>query len=425
MRIERKGRMIAESARKGSNDIASMIVENINKTGKVLSEAVPGIGVGTGTGLNQGIPNGGEPKGVFPFISTEVAKRVYQDLFTQNLVGVQPMKGPYGAAFAIRNLYKTPTTERIEAAWKDVGRYTGYTGVNAGNPDEIGFEGTGTGVEAETAERWELGGDPAKGEAMPEVTIQMAEQSIVTKVRQLGAGISPIAIEHMKDMLNIDIVEHIIGLLKQEVAAEIDRETIAHCKAVTKPQIIKKGKTVEDGGATLNTLNGWNGVWSQQRIANIIQKIKAAANDISTATRGPAANIAVVSPGVATALEVAQGSFTRIQSNVSAPGAVAEIGNLGGTIRVFRDPNCVNPITNEDDNSVLLAYRGATNNDCGIVYCPYKLAVVQEAIDAKNMNKNIIVRSEYAYADSLLGADNYYRTLVFEGLTKTIAGNEW
>lgn len=28
-----------------------------------FDESVPGIGVGTGTGLNQGIPNGGECKG--------------------------------------------------------------------------------------------------------------------------------------------------------------------------------------------------------------------------------------------------------------------------------------------------------------------------------------------------------------------------
>ena len=62
-------------------------------------------GVGAPLGLDQGIPHGGDAKGVFAPISLALVRRVFPQLFANVLVGVQPLTGPVGLAFALRYIY--------------------------------------------------------------------------------------------------------------------------------------------------------------------------------------------------------------------------------------------------------------------------------------------------------------------------------
>lgn len=392
-----------------------------------LTEAAFSTGVTGSTGLTNGIPQSGDGKGVYAGIAMALQRRIAPQLFANILVGVQPMNGPVGLAYALRKIYKTNNpTKVIEAVWKHVPEFSGFTGNFAGEGD-ADKRYAGTAVETEAAEKWAIGGDASRFERIPELTLLLSRQSIVAGERKLGASYSLEAAQDIKVMQGVDMKTEIVKSLQEEVAAEIDAETIQHCKNLCQTNIYRRAEDVKpEGDATpISSLIGWEGTWSQQRISNVILKIKAAANSIATATRRGAANIAVVSPDIATLLESAHASFNKIESKVGAPTATPEIGTLNGNIRVFRDANCVNPDTGTDTGEVLLAYKGEGVNDCGVVYCPYAINVINEAQDPNTFSTRIGVMNRYAFADNLLGAENYYRHLVFEGVGNALGGDIW
>lgn len=390
-----------------------------------LREATFSTGVTGPSGLTNGIPTGGDGKGVIPNVSMALQRRVAPQLFANVLVGVQPMNGPVGLAFALRKIYKTDDpTKIVEATWKHVPEFSGFTGSFAGQ-GHADQRNAGTAIETEAAEKWEIGGDEKRFERMPELTIMQSTQSIRAESRKLAASYSIEAAEDIKRMQGIDMRAEMIKAIQEEVAAEIDAETIQHCKNLCNTHVYTRATATTDANGSTNGIIGWEGTWSQQRISNVILKIKAAANSIATATRRSAANIAVVSPNVATLLECAHSSFSRIESRVKEPSATPEIGTLNGTIRVFRDANNVVADTGVDTGEVLLAYKGEGISECGVVYCPYTLNVINEGYDQNNFAPRVGVMSRYAFADNLLGAENYYRHLRFEGIASAIGGDTW
>jgi hypothetical protein len=137
------------------------------------------------------------------------------------------------------------------------------------------------------------------------------------------------------------------------------------------------------------------------------------ANDIATATRRSAANIAVVSPDMASVLQQAAPFFNKVTSDVNGSTATPEIGTLNGAIKVYRDNYAVN-YQGVDNGEVLLAYKGTGVSDCGVVFCPYVTGVVNQAIDPNDFSPRVGVMSRYAFANNMLGADNYYRLLKFD-----------
>jgi hypothetical protein len=422
-----KALSVAGIANPDVREATARVLENAHRDflGHRMNEATFSTGVTGPTGLTNGIPQSGDGKGLYAGISMALNRRVTPQLFANVLVGMQPMNGPIGLAFAMRRLYKTnDPTQVIEAVWKHVPEFSGFTGnfAGEGGPDK---RYAGTAVETEAAEKWAIGGDADRFERTPELTIMLSRQAIVAKTRKLAASYSIEAAEDIQRVQKINMMNEIVKSIQEEVTAEIDAETIQHCKNLCQTHVYKRAKATEANPSGTNGLIGWEGTWSQQRISNVILKIKAAANSLATANRRAAANIAVVSPDIATLLESAHASFNRIESKVGGPTATPEIGTLNGTIRVFRDANCVIPETGADTGEVLLAYKGEGINDCGVVYCPYTLNVINTGIDPNTFAPRVGVMSRYAFADNLLGAENYYRHLRFEGVGEALGGESW
>ena len=383
--------------------------------GSALNEDF-GMGVGAPLGADQGIPHGGDSKAVFAPISLALVRRVFPQLFANVLVGVQPLSGPVGLAFALRYIYKDAgdPNKLVEAAWKAVPEYSGFSGSTAntsGEPD------AGTGVDTQSAEAWKITGDYDEIQThndwstgirgkIPELGLMFSRQSIVAKTRKLAASFSLESAEDIKRMQGVEMMTEMVNVLQYEMTAEIDRETIARCKSLCKPIMCKAGddKAVSEG---------WVGRWSQERYSRIVGLIVKTANDIATATRRAAANIAVVSPDMASVLQQAAPFFNKVTAEVNGSTATPEIGTLNGAIKVYRDNYAVN-YAGVDNGEVLLAYKGTGVSDCGVVFCPYVTGVVNQAIDPNDFSPRVGVMSRYAFANNMLGADNYYRLLKFE-----------
>lgn len=383
--------------------------------GNALNEDF-GMGVGAPLGADQGIPHGGDAKAVFAPISLALVRRVFPQLFANVLVGVQPLSGPVGLAFALRYVYKDAgdPTKLVEAAWKAVPEYSGFSGSTAntsGKPD------AGTAVDTQSAESWKITGDYDEIQThndfssgirgkIPELGLMFSRQSIVAKTRKLAASFSLESAEDIKRMQGVEMMTEMVNVLQYEMTAEIDRETIARCKSLCKPIFCKQGTSTDVD-------NGMIGRWSQERYSRIVGLIMKVANDIATATRRAAANIAVVSPDMASVLQSAAPFFNKVTSDVNGSTATPEIGTLNGAIKVYRDNYAANGV-GQDNGEVLLAYKGTGVSDCGVVFCPYVTGVVNQAIDPNDFSPRVGVMSRYAFANNMLGADNYYRLLKFE-----------
>lgn len=375
-----------------------------------------GMGVGAPLGADQGIPHGGDSRAVFAPISLALVRRVFPQLFANVLVGVQPLSGPVGLAFALRYVYKDAgdPNKLVEAAWKAVPEYSGFSGSTA---NTSGAPDAGTAVDTQSAESWKITGDYDEIQThndfstgirgkIPELGLMFSRQSIVAKTRKLAASFSLESAEDIKRMQGVEMMTEMVNVLQYEMTAEIDRETIARCKSLCKPIFCR-------AGAAQDVSNGMIGRWSQERYSRIVGLIMKVTNDIATATRRSAANIAVVSPDMASVLQQAAPFFNKVTSEVNGSTATPEIGTLNGSIKVYRDNYAANGV-GQDNGEVLLAYKGTGVSDCGVVFCPYVTGVVNQAIDPNDFSPRVGVMSRYAFANNMLGADNYYRLLKFE-----------
>ena len=205
-------------------------------------------------------------------------------------------------------------------------------------------------------------------------------------------------------------------MLQYELTAELDRETIGRVKAICTRKVLTASASDDQ----------WSGRYSQERLSGVITHIIGASNDIAVATRRAPGNIAVVSPAVATALQSATAFYNRVEANVNGSTATPEVGSLnGGAIKVYRDNYAVDSRTNFDNEEVLVAYKGTSKDDAGVIYCPYESAVVNQAIDPNNFSPRIGIHTRYAFVNNLLGADNYYRLLQFKGISGKITGDTY
>lgn len=410
-----EGLSVSDISNKYIREQVAQLMEN-QKTqdlGSALNEDF-GVGVGAPLGADQGIPHGGDAKAVFAPVSLALVRRVFPQLFANVLVGVQALQGPVGLAYAMRYVYKDEMDKGkiVEAAWKAVPEYSGFTGSQA---NTSGPADTGIGVDTQNAEGWSVQNHNQMGK-IPELGLMFSRQAIVARTRKIAASFSLESIDDIKKMQGVDMVNEMVNVLQYELTAELDRETIARCKA-----LCKRKELVSDDSNS----ESWAGRWSQERLSNIVTHIIAASNEIAVATRRAPANIAVVSPSVATALQSATQYFNKITTDVTGSTATPEVGSLnGGSIKVYRDNYAVNA-KGEDNEEVLLAYKGASNDDAGVIFCPYVTGVVNQAIDPNDFSPRIGIMTRYAFANNMLGADNYYRLLKFSGLTQKVSGNKY
>jgi hypothetical protein len=343
-------------------------------------------------------------------ISLALMRRTMPVVFAQKAVGFQPMRTPVGLAYALRVIYNHLNgTNGPEAAWDQVPIYSGFTGTTSGASATYSASAAGTGVDTSVGEAWSIGTD------YPQLKVVLEQVAIIAKTRKLAASFSLETAQDISAMHNIDIQRELIRVLQAEVIAEMDREIIAKLRTTA---------VTGTGGAPakvldLNATSGASyvdGRWSQEQISSLVTSIIHQANVIAISTRRGAGNFAVVSSGVATALQAARPSFQGVTAKVNPTRAgVAEIGTLNGDITIYRDQYAT-------DEYALVGYKGEGQNDCGIILSPYLMNVVNTGQDPNTFAPRIGVMSRYAITDSLLGSGRYYRLINYHNMNKVVAG---
>lgn len=333
--------------------------------------------------------------GQFSPIVLATARRAFPELFAWKCVGVQPMNGPVGLAYAMRIKYQG---NGAEAGFDDVNYWSTFTGNLSGTS---GADNAGTGVSTATAEGWALGSTTSP---WPQLVYSMESTAVTANSRKIGATVSVEAQMDVKNMQGIDIARQLVSRLDYQLRAETDRELLGAMKTAAVNTAI--------GGATIATFqtSASDGRWQQEKYNTVANFIIALANSIGNSTRAGSGNFVVVSPRIATILQACNTNiFNGNKASVNPSNVFAEVGTLNGSITVYVDRYAI--------SDYALAGLKGPEDQYGIVYSPYVIGLQMEGQNYTNFDKNIGLMSRYAITNSLLGAGRYYRLAQFIGLS--------
>jgi len=381
------------------------------------------------------------PKVLIPMI-----RRTFPELITNEIVGVQPMTGPVGLAFAMRYKYEDsalgyPTNDGDGnngagsiAANNSGGKELGYNYLNTA------FTGASSTALSGLSGVWDnLGEDNGVGalisqfelsSKIPQITVSFEKTAVEALTRRLAAKWSVELEQDLKNMNGIDIDAELTNAMSYEIQAEIDREMIARMIQVC----LNAGAGV---GYSYWSAISADGRWSGERARDFYNRLVVEANRVAIRNRRGAANFIIATPRICAILETLP-NFTWMPVNGSVntqPVGIAKVGSVGGRFQIYRDTRTEAQLNNKGYASnkdypngmyaqqrsnpvdyALLGYKGTEYYDSGIVYCPYIPVMVQRTIGPNDFSPRVGLLTRYGVVDHIFGASLYYHLVICSGL---------
>jgi hypothetical protein len=366
-----------------------------------------------------------------PKILIPMIRRTFPELITNEIVGVQPMGGPVGLAWALRYKYEginpldgssfgASTSAGINAAsGQEIGyNYlnTAYTGiVSSAVSAGAGVIGTSGILAADRGLAAALGVFEAQGN-FPQVTLNIEKTAVEAGTRRLATKWTLELEQDLKNMNGIDIDSELTNAMSYEIQAEIDREMVIRMIQVC------LGAGAGKGYSTWSPASA-DGRWIAERGIDFYAKVLVEANRIAIRNRRGSANFIIATPRVCTILEMLRDFKPfMINGNVNTQSTgIAKVGSVGGRFNVYRDTRFEGQIQSGSRTDTveyaLLGYKGPEFYDTGIVYCPYIPVMVQRAIDPNTFQPRVAMLTRYGVVNNLFGADLYYHMIVVSGLS--------
>jgi hypothetical protein len=375
------------------------------------------------------------PKVLIPMI-----RRTFPELITNEIVGVQPMTGPVGLAFAMRYKYESDALgyslngdggqesyingAQAAAGGKELGyNYlnTAFTGASAnwlsgsGDSGPFPFVSQDQGIGA-IISQFEM------SSKIPQVTVSFEKTAVEALTRRLAAKWSVELEQDLKNMNGIDIDSELTNAMSYEIQAEIDREMIARMIQIC----INAGA---GAGYSYWSAISADGRWSGERARDFYNRLVVEANRVAIRNRRGAANFIIATPRICAILETLPNfTWMPVNGNVNTqPVGIAKVGSVGGRFQIYRDTrteaqvngygyNVAGTPTRAAIDYALLGYKGSEYYDSGIVYCPYIPVMVQRTIGPNDFSPRVGLLTRYGVVDHIFGASLYYHLIVCQGL---------
>jgi hypothetical protein len=422
-----------------------------------------------GTGLASGIQDGaygnqfpsqndnaydpGDAR--LPKILIPMIRRTFPELITNEIVGVQPMSGPVGLAFALRYKYEpTALGFQNQSTGLDASGTNKYGNLGntiaadlSANP-EMGYQYldtrfTGTSSAGLSGNSYFLMADQDMGVAallsqfelssnIPQIVVSFEKTAVEAGTRRLAARWSVELEQDLKNMNGIDIDTELTNAMSYELQAEIDREMIIRMIQTALNAGFGQGFSVWSPASA-------DGRWLVERNRDFYQRLIVEANRIAVRNRRGSANFIVATPRVCAILEMLpEFQWVPVQGSVNTqPVGVAKVGSLGGRFNVYRDTRTeaqsqaqyqpsypTAPTTSATGvlsratrlEYALLGYKGPEFYDTGIIYCPYIPVMVQRTIGPNDFSPRVGLMTRYGVVDNIFGANLYYHCIILQGL---------
>ena len=345
-------------------------------------------------------------------ILISLVRRAMPNLIAYDICGVQPMTGPTGLIFAMRAKYASQNgTEALfneadtdfssrnaagDSTLPGVGGSgsSSQSGTNPAvlNDSPAGAYTTGTGIATASAEAL---GDSGSN-AFAEMAFSIEKSTVTARSRALKAEYTMELAQDLKAIHGLDAETELANILSAEILAEINREIVRTIYTVA-----EKGASANTG--TVNTTTEGifdldtdsNGRWSVERFKGLMFQVEREANAIAQRTRRGKGNIIICSSDVASALQMAgvldYAPALNNNLNVDDTGNTFA-GVLNGRFKVYIDPYSAN---NTAKQFFVVGYKGASQYDAGIFYCPYVPLQMVRAVGQDTFQPKIGFKTRY------------------------------
>jgi hypothetical protein len=389
-----------------------------------------------------------------PKVLIPMVRRTFPELITNEIVGVQPMSGPVGLAFALRYRYEAdslagngldgvatpgvtqygPGTvqtgdgyDRTSSDAQELGyqyldtRFTGtsaasyFQGITGANSADFTVLGQDQGVAALLSD-YELTGN------IPQVVVEFSKTAVEAGTRRLAARWSVELEQDLKNMNGLDIDSELTNAMSYEIQAEIDREMVMRMIQVC----LNAGTP---NGYTYWYAQSADARWLGERNRDFYSKVIVEANRVAIRNRRGSANFVIATPRVCAILEMLpEFQWMPVNGNVNTqPTGIAKVGTLGGRFTVYRDTRTdAQYLSGQRANPLeyaLLGYKGTEYYDTGIVYCPYIPVMIQRTVGPNDFAPRVGLMTRYGVVDHIFGASLYYHVIIVKGLGTNFQGN--
>ncbi len=332
--------------------------------------------------------------GDFHQIAVPMVRRTFPELIAHQIVGVQPMTGPVGLAFALRfragQTYNSASDTEL-----------GYNTVDQGYSGDAAGATTGAGLTTSAGElrgsnvTGDIGLGVGAGTAISEVNLTVEKAQVEAKTRKLRSRWSLEVAQDLKAMHGLDLEEEMMDILAYEITAEIDREIVNTINSVA-----------TSSSWDYDSPTDADGRWQSEKYRTLYNMIVRKAQRIAVLTRRGAGNFVICSPNVCAALESLSSYVvwpTEGDSNVLVAG-VSKMGSLDGRITVYRD-------TFASTDYATVGYKGPSEYDAGIIYLPYIQLLVSKTVFEQSFQPTIGLMSRYALHQHIFGSALYYQKI--------------
>jgi hypothetical protein len=344
-------------------------------------------------------------------ILISLVRRAMPNLIAYDIAGVQPMTGPTGLIFAMRAKYAsqngtealfneadTDFSARNALGDSTVGGVDGLGGGQSGtNPALLNDSPAGAytaqgGMATSTAEAL---GDSANN-SFSEMAFSIEKSTVTAKSRALKAEYTMELAQDLKAIHGLDAETELANILSSEILSEINREIVRTIYIVA-----EKGASANTGTVNTTTEGVFdldtdsNGRWSVERFKGLMFQVEREANAIAQRTRRGKGNILITSSDVASALQMAGvlDYAPALNNNLQ----VDDTGNtfagiLNGRYKVYIDPYSANQAAKQ---YFVVGYKGSSQYDAGIFYCPYVPLQMVRAVGQDNFQPKIGFKTRY------------------------------
>lgn len=232
-----------------------------------LNEAISDPGTSSYSGSLTPDGNAYSDSGFFHKVAIPMVRRTFPELIAHEIVGVQPLNGPVGLAFAMRFIADQSYSGNVGT---EIGHntidstYTGTYETSAG--EALGSSSTSTP---------EAGLGIGDGTQINEVSMTLEKDQVEAKTRKLRSRWSMEVAQDVDNMHGLNLEEEMMDVMSYEITAEIDRELIAQIRSVA-------------GTDTWDYDSDTDGRWESEKYRQLYNLTIRKANTIAVNTRrGP------------------------------------------------------------------------------------------------------------------------------------------
>ena len=239
---------------------------------------------------------------------------------------------------------------------------------------------------------------------------------IEAQTRKLKAEYTLELAQDLKNVHGLDAEAELINILEYEISAELDRELVdlINTKATQTPTWSYGNAPGSTSTVAFNTSDGR---WEGEKLRTLYTRILSEANKVALTTRRGTANILICSSNVVSALESLQGfMYSAVPGTVKPTLGIAKVGTLDGRFTVYLD-------TFATSDYVTVLYKGTSELDAGIIYCPYIPLMMQKVIDPSTFQPRIGFMTRDAITGNLFGTENYQRYIPVDFTGSALGGN--